>query len=165
MTFMRNVLFVCTANSARSVLGEAILRHAGNGAYSTYSAGSTPRGKVNPDALACLERHGLPTNGFRSKSWDEFAGADAPKMDLIVTVCDSAAGEACPIWPGHPMVVHWGIPDPASVEGDDKARGDAFDLAYERMKRRIERFLTLPDDVLASPDAKAQVAAIGDIDD
>lgn len=162
---MRNVLFVCTANSARSVLGEAILRHAGNGTYSTYSAGSTPRGMVNPDALACLERHGLPTDGFRSKSWDEFAGADAPKMDLIVTVCDSAAGEACPIWPGHPMVVHWGIPDPASVEGDDQARGAAFDLAYERMKRRIERFLTLPDDVLAAPDAKAQVAAIGDIDD
>ncbi len=162
---MRNVLFVCTANSARSVLGEAILRHLGQGDYATFSAGSTPRGMINPDALTCLERHGLPTEGFRSKSWEEFSGADAPKMDLIVTVCDSAAGEACPIWPGHPMVVHWGIPDPASVDGNDAERGAAFDLAYERMQRRIERFLSLPDDALSSSDAKSKISAIGNIED
>ena len=162
---MRNVLFVCTANSARSVLGEAILRNLGEGAYATFSAGSTPRGRVNPDALACLARHGLPTDGFRSKSWDEFAGPGAPKMDLIVTVCDNAAGEACPIWPGHPLVVHWGIADPASVEGDDNERAAAFDLAYDRMKRRIEAFLALGDQVFGASDAKARLAEIGSFND
>jgi arsenate reductase len=162
---MRNVLFVCTANSARSVLGEAILRSLGKGDYATYSAGSTPRGMVNPDALACLERHGLPTDGFRSKSWDEFAGCGAPKMDLIVTVCDNAAGEACPIWPGHPLVVHWGIADPAAVEGVDSQRAAAFDLAYDRMTRRIEAFLALGDQVFEAGDAKAQLAGIGHIED
>ncbi len=162
---MKNVLFVCTANSARSVLGEAILRARGSGKYTTYSAGSTPRGMVNPDALTCLERQGLPTEGFRSKSWEEFSGPDAPSMDLIVTVCDSAAGEACPVWPGHPLVVHWGIADPASVEGDDAARGAAFDLAYERMGRRIDAFLALGDNVFAAPDAKQQLAGIGNQND
>jgi len=162
---MRNVLFVCTANSARSVLGEAILRNLGEDGYATYSAGSTPRGMVNPDALACLERHGLPTDGFRSKSWDEFAGPGAPKMDLIVTVCDSAAGEACPIWPGHPLVVHWGIADPAAVEGTDEERAAAFDLAYDRMKRRIEAFLALGDQVFQADDAKARLAEIGSFND
>lgn len=158
---MKNVLFVCTANSARSVLGEAILRHEGEGRFETYSAGSTPRGMINPDALTCIERHGLPTVGFRSKSWDEFAGPDAPKMDLIVTVCDSAAGESCPVWPGHPLVVHWGIPDPAGVEGDDATRAAAFDLAYESMHRRISAMLALGDDVFSAVDAKPRLAAIG----
>jgi arsenate reductase len=158
---MRNVLFVCTANSARSVLGEALLRHLGQGRFRAFSAGSTPRGIVNPDALACLERHGLPTDGFRSKSWEEFAGPDAPKMDLIVTVCDSAAGEACPVWPGHPLVVHWGIPDPAAAEGDEATRGAAFDLAHERMTRRINAMLALGDGVFSDPDGKARLSAIG----
>jgi len=158
---MRNVLFVCTANSARSVLGEALLRHLGEGRFQTFSAGSTPRGMVNPDALACLQRHGLPTEGFRSKSWEEFSGLEAPNMDLIVTVCDSAAGEACPVWPGHPLVVHWGIPDPAGVEGDDAARGAAFDLAYQRLARRIKAMLDLGDDVFTAVDGKDRLMAIG----
>lgn len=158
---MRNVLFVCTANSARSVLGEGLLRYMGESRFETYSAGSTPRGSVNPDALACLARHGLPTDGFRSKSWEEFAGQNAPQMDLIVTVCDSAAGEACPVWPGHPLVVHWGIPDPASVDGDDAVRGEAFDLAYRRLKQRIQAMLVLGDAVFTTGDGKQKLAAIG----
>jgi len=162
---MRNVLVLCTANSARSVLGEALFRHLGQGKFASFSAGSTPRGAVNPDALSCLERRGLPTEGFRSKSWEEFAGVDAPKMDLIVTVCDNAAGEACPVWPGHPMVVHWGIPDPASVEGDEATRGEAFDLAYDRLERRINGMLALGDDVFGAEDGKTRLAAIGAIAD
>ncbi|MEQ8778629.1 MAG: arsenate reductase ArsC [Roseibium album] len=158
---MRNALILCTANSARSVLGEALLRHLGQGRFAAFSAGSTPRGSVNPDALACLERRGLSTEGFRSKSWEEFAGVDAPAMDLIITVCDSAAGEACPVWPGHPMVVHWGIPDPASVEGDDATRGAAFDLAYQRLERRINYMLALGDEVFETEDGKSRLAAIG----
>lgn len=158
---MRNVLIICTANSARSVLGEALFRHLGQGRFESFSAGSTPRGSVNPDALACLERHGLPSDGFRSKSWDEFAGHDAPKMDLIITVCDSAAGESCPVWPGHPLVVHWGIPDPAGVEGDDATRAQAFDLAFDRLARRINAMLALGDSVFTAEDGKARLAAIG----
>lgn len=162
---MRKVLFVCTANSARSVLGEALLRHMGKGQFTTYSAGSKPRGMVNPDALDCLRRHGLPVEGFRSKSWDEFAQAGGPEMDLIITVCDSAAGEACPVWLGHPMVVHWGIPDPASVEGDEAARAAAFDLAYERLGRRIDALFALGDDVFGASDGRARINAIGQMDD
>ncbi|WP_269585651.1 arsenate reductase ArsC [Roseibium sp. Sym1] len=158
---MRNVLIICTANSARSVLGEALFRHLGQGSFRSFSAGSTPRGTVNPDALACLERHGLPSDGFRSKSWEEFSGLDAPRMDLIITVCDSAAGEACPVWPGHPMVVHWGIPDPAGVQGDDATRAAAFDLAYERLERRINAMLALGDRVFTADDGKARLVAIG----
>lgn len=158
---MRNALFVCTANSARSVLGEAILRHLGEGKFQTFSAGSTPRGMVNPDAISCLTRRGMPTEGFRSKSWEEFADPDAPKMDLIITVCDSAAGEACPVWPGHPFVVHWGIPDPAGVEGDDAERAAAFDVAYERLERRISKMLAMGDEVFAASDGKARLSEIG----
>ncbi len=162
---MRNVLFVCTANSARSVLGEALLRHLGCGQLASHSAGSTPKGMVNPDALTCLTRHGIPAEGFRSKSWDEFSGPAAPSMDLIITVCDNAAGEACPVWPGHPIVVHWGIPDPAGVEGDDATRNAAFDLAYERMERRVREFLALGDGIFDAPDARERIQAIGTIDD
>ncbi|MBO0346864.1 arsenate reductase ArsC [Roseibium limicola] len=161
---MRNVLFVCTANSARSVLAEGLLGHLGGDRFKSFSAGSTPRGQVNPDALACLERQKVSSEGFRSKSWEEFSGPDAPKMDLIVTVCDNAAGEACPIWPGHPLVVHWGIPDPAGVEGDDSVRAAAFDLAYTQMKRRVEDLLALPDTVFDAADAKLQLSAIGRTD-
>ena len=162
---MKNVLFVCTANSARSVLSEALLRHTGEGRFTTFSAGSTPRGTVNPDALACLARHGLPTDGFRSKSWDEFAEPGGPEMDLIVTVCDSAAGEVCPVWLGHPLSVHWGIPDPAGVDGPEAARAAAFDLAYQRLERRIDAFLALGDTVFSAPDARDRIAVIGRIDD
>ncbi|MCV0424553.1 MAG: arsenate reductase ArsC [Roseibium sp.] len=158
---MRNVLFVCTANSARSVLGEALLRHLGRGKFTTFSAGSTPRGTVNPDALACLARHGLPAEGYRSKSWEEFSGPGTPEMDLIVTVCDNAAGEACPVWPGHPLVVHWGIPDPASVDGDEATRAKAFDLAYERLEFRINAMLSLGDGVFSAKDGNSRLAAIG----
>ncbi|MTH95292.1 arsenate reductase ArsC [Roseibium sp. RKSG952] len=157
---MRNVLFICTANSARSILGEALLKHLAGDRFSSHSAGSTPRGTVNPDALTCLSRHGVEVGGYRSKSWEEFAGPGAPRMDLIVTVCDSAAGEACPVWPGHPLVVHWGIPDPAGVAGDDAARAAAFDLAYDRMKKRISAFLDLEDTVFDAPDARERLANI-----
>lgn len=137
----RSVLFVCTANSARSILGEAILRHAGQGRFETFSAGSTPTGTVNPYALDCLERKGLPTGGFRSKSWEEFAGAGAAEMDQIITVCDSAAGEACPVWPGHPAVLHWSIPDPANARGAESDIRAAFDEAYSLLESRIEKEL------------------------
>ncbi|MBN9671754.1 arsenate reductase ArsC [Roseibium aggregatum] len=138
---MRYVLFVCTANSARSVLGEALLRHLGQGGFETYSAGSTPRGTVNPYAIDCLERHGLPATGFRSKSWEEFSGPSAPVMDHIVTVCDNAAGEACPVWPGHPSVLHWSIPDPAAVSGTESEIRAAFDNAYDLLENRIVKEL------------------------
>ena len=132
-----NVLFLCTGNSARSVLSEAILNHAGAGRFRAYSAGSQPTGRVNPYAIDLLNRMGLPTQGLRSKSWDEFAAPGAPQIDFIFTVCDNAAGEVCPIWPGRPMTAHWGIPDPAAVEGSDLDRTNAFRDAYRVLERRI----------------------------
>ncbi|GGB33207.1 ArsR family transcriptional regulator [Roseibium aquae] len=161
---MRRVMFVCTANSARSVLAEAILRHRGGRRFEAYSSGSSPRGTVNPDALLCLARHGLPTTGYRSKSWDEFASEKAPVLDLVVTVCDSAAGESCPVWLGHPMTVHWGIPDPASVDGDEAVRAAAFDLAFLRLSKRISAFLDEGDDVFDAPDGRDRLNAIGKLD-
>lgn len=161
---VRNVLFLCTANSARSILAEAILNRLGEGRFKAYSAGSHPRGRVNPDALECLKRHGHDVSGLASKSWDVFAGPDAPRMDLIVTVCDAAAGEACPFWPGHPLTVHWGIPDPAGADGAEGGEA-AFDLAYDRLERRITAFLALGDNVFKADDASAQLTAIGLIDD
>ena len=157
---MRNALILCTANSARSVLGEALLRHLGQGRFATFSAGSTPRGTVNPDALACLERHGLSPEGFRSKSWEEFEGADAPQMDLIITVCDNAAGEPCPFWPGRPASAHWGIPDPAAATGSDAEIAAEFEVAFKRMKARIEAFMALPAD-LSDDELKAEMRKIG----
>jgi len=161
---MRQVLFVCTANSARSILAEAILRKRGEGRFQVHSAGSTPRGTVNPDALLCLARHGLPTNGYRSKSWDEFSGPAAPALDLIVTVCDSAAGEACPVWLGHPLSVHWGIPDPAAVDGSEAVRAAAFDLAFLRLGQRIGAFLDLGDEVFEAKNGRDQLNAIGNLE-
>jgi len=139
-----NVLFLCTGNSARSVLSEAILNHAGAGRFRAYSAGSQPTGRVNPYAIDLLNRMGLPTQGLRSKSWDEFAAPGAPQIDFIFTVCDNAAGEVCPIWPGRPMTAHWGIPDPAAVEGSDLDRTNAFRDAYRVLERRIGLLTALP---------------------
>ncbi len=155
-----NVLFLCTGNSARSVLAEAILNLKGAGRFKAFSAGSHPSGKVHPDALELLEQAGFPTFGLRSKSWDEFAGTNAPKMDFIFTVCDSAAGEACPFWPGHPMTAHWGVPDPAHVVNDTKRKA-AFREAMRLLNRRIELFTCLPMESISEPALQAQVRAIG----
>jgi arsenate reductase (thioredoxin) len=139
-----NVLFLCTGNSARSILAEAILNHRGNGRFKAFSAGSHPKGAVHPLALALLDRKHLPTEGLRSKAWDEFAKPGAPKLDFIFTVCDNAAGEVCPIWPGHPMTAHWGQPDPAAVEGTDLDKMNAFREAFRMLERRIDMFTSLP---------------------
>ncbi len=139
-----NVLFLCTGNTARSVLAEGILKKDGAGRFNAFSAGSQPKGTVNPFALKVLEAHGYPTDGFRSKSWDEFAADGAPVMDFIFTVCDSAAGEACPVWLGHPATAHWGIEDPAAVEGTDIEKEAAFNTAFRLMKNRISLFTALP---------------------
>ncbi len=133
------VLFLCTGNSARSILAEALLSHLGGNAYRSYSAGSKPTGIVNPLALETLNAHGVSIRDPRSKSWDEFA--DAEPMDLIVTVCNQAAGEVCPIWPGQPRTAHWGIPDPAAVEGSDDDRHAAFETAYQELERLVGKFL------------------------
>ncbi|HWU55559.1 MAG TPA: arsenate reductase ArsC [Rhizomicrobium sp.] len=144
MTDSYIVLFLCTGNSARSILAEAILNRAAAGKFVGYSAGSHPKGAVHPQALALLERLGCPTDGLRSKSWDEFARPDAPQMDFVFTVCDDAASEVCPVWPGHPMTAHWGVPDPAAVEGTDAEIAKAFKDAYLTLQRRIELFAELP---------------------
>lgn len=136
-----NVLFLCTGNSARSILSEAILNELGKGGFRAYSAGSHPAGAVNPGALELLQRIGFPTQGLRSKSWDEYAQADAPVMDHVITVCNNAAGEPCPIWPGNPASEHWDIKDPAGVGADDAERREAFEIAYKTLKIRIMRFL------------------------
>ncbi|MGO9422935.1 arsenate reductase ArsC [Roseiarcus sp.] len=139
-----NVLFLCTGNSARSVLAESILRKDGAARFKAYSAGSHPKGAINPFALKVLDAYGYPTDGFRSKSWDEFAVAGAPELDFVFTVCDTAAGEACPIWPGQPMTAHWGIEDPAAVEGWDIEKERAFNTAFRYLKNRISIFTSLP---------------------
>lgn len=139
-----NVLFLCTGNTARSVLAESILRKDGAGRFNAYSAGSQPKGTVNPYALRVLRSYDYPVDDFRSKSWDEFALPGAPAMDFVFTVCDSAAGEACPIWPGTPMTAHWGIEDPAAVEGSDLDKERAFVSAFRQMRNRIHAFLALP---------------------
>lgn len=139
-----NALFICTGNSARSILSEALLNHFGKGRFKAYSAGSHPTGSVNPFTIAALQKLSLPTEGYRSKSWDEFARPDAPTLDFAITVCDNAAGEVCPVWPGQPISAHWGVPDPAAVEGDDASKLKAFVDAALIMRRRIELFLALP---------------------
>jgi N-acetylglutamate synthase-like GNAT family acetyltransferase/protein-tyrosine-phosphatase len=136
-----NVLFLCTGNSARSILAEAYLNFAGKGRFTAHSAGSRPAGKVNPFALELLESNRIPAAGLRSKSWDEFARPGAPKLDFVFTVCDNAAGEACPLWPGQPVREHWGIPDPAAVQGSDDERRRAFARAFEDLRMRIDRFI------------------------
>jgi protein-tyrosine-phosphatase len=139
-----NVLFICTGNSARSIMAEAILNREGEGRFHAYSAGSKPAGSVNPHALSLLQNLGYDISAFRSKSWDEFAGPDAPVMDFVFTVCDDAAGEVCPIWPGHPAMSHWGVPDPARVVGSPAEVQLAFDEAYRMLATRIATFTSLP---------------------
>ena len=155
-----NVLFLCTGNTSRSVLGEAILQAEGGGRFNAFSAGSQPKGIVNPYAVKALEAAGYPTSGLRSKSWDEFAAPDAPKMDFVFTVCDSAAGEACPLWPGQPVTAHWGIEDPAAVEGSDLEKMRAFNEALRFTRNRIIAFTALP---LATLDALALKKSLQDI--
>ncbi|MAC58548.1 MAG: protein-tyrosine-phosphatase [Novosphingobium sp.] len=154
-----NVLFLCTGNSARSILGEAILNHDGNGRFRAYSAGSNPTGTVNPWAIHTLETLGYPTEGYRSKSWDEFA--EGPEFDLIFTVCDSAAAESCPVWPGRPTSAHWGIPDPAAVQGSDAEKAAAFLDAFGMLKRRIDLLLALPIKSLEATALKEKLQGIG----
>lgn len=139
-----NVLFLCTGNSARSILAESILNKDGSGRFRGFSAGSQPKGTVNPFALKVLKSYDYPAEGFRSKGWEEFARPDAPVMDFVFTVCDSAAGEACPVWPGQPMTAHWGIEDPAAVEGADIQKEAAFVGAFRHLKNRISVFTSLP---------------------
>jgi protein-tyrosine-phosphatase len=136
-----NVLFLCTGNSARSILAEAYLNHAGKGRFVAYSAGSRPTGKPNPFAVELLKREGIDAKGVRSKSWDEFAAPGAPAMDYVFTVCDNAAGETCPIWPGAPVKGHWSLPDPAAVQGSDEEKRRAFRRVFEDVRRRIDSFI------------------------
>lgn len=154
-----NVLVLCTGNSARSILAEALFNHLGGGRFTAYSAGSQPSGTVNPVALETLDRHGVPLPEARSKSWDEFAAPGAPEMDFIFTVCASAAGEACPIWPGHPTTAHWGIADPAHVE-PLAVRREAFETAYWQLARRIGAFVTLPLETLSAQEVAAAARRI-----
>ncbi len=146
-----NVLFLCTHNSARSILAEALLNDMGSGRFKAYSAGSSPRDnqQPNPLGLQVLQNAGISTEGLRSKSWDEFATPDAPQMDLIITVCDNAAGEVCPIWPGHPATAHWGYADPSEGDGTDEQKLEAFRQTLHAMKRRLELLVSLPEDKLA----------------
>jgi len=156
-----HVLFLCTGNSARSILSEALLNSRGAGRFRAFSAGSHPTGRVNPFALDKLRREGLPTAGLRSKSWDEFAAPGATPIDFIFTVCDNAAGESCPIWPGRPMTAHWGIPDPAGAQGTDDDRRRAFDEAFRLLERRIDRLVGLPIDRLDDAALARELVAIG----
>ena len=155
------VLFLCTGNSARSILGEAILNKIGDGKFVAYSAGSQPKGTVHPQALALLGRLGYPTDGLRSKSWDEFAAAGAPALDFVFTVCDNAANEVCPVWPGQPMTAHWGVPDPAAVEGSEADIAKAFRDAFMMLQRRIELFANLPVHSLDRMSLKKHLDEIG----
>jgi arsenate reductase (thioredoxin) len=157
---MYNVLFLCTGNSARSILAEALLNKEGAGRFRAFSAGSFPKGVVHPAALTLLRELGYSTEGFRSKSWDEFAAVGAPQIDFIFTVCDDAAGEVCPIWPGNPTSAHWGIPDPAAVEGPGQR--DAFLQAYRSLEQRIGKFLALPLDQMDHGALAAELRKIGE---
>ena len=156
-----NVLFLCTHNSARSVLAEVLLNQIGRGRFKAYSAGSHPSGRVNPFALELLEKNRLPTAALRSKSWEEFARPDAPPLDFVFTVCDQAAGEVCPVWPGQPISAHWGIADPASVQGPDEEKRKAFFLAYNQLQNRLSIFVSLPLDRLDRLALKEKLDEIG----
>lgn len=160
---MFNVLFLCTGNSARSILAEALLNNlaVGRGKFKAFSAGSFPKGEVHPLALEALAENRFSTNGYRSKSWEEFSGPDAPKLDFVFTVCDQAAKEVCPVWPGQPMTAHWGTPDPAAVEGSDEVKRRAFRDALLTLRRRIELFASLPFDSLQRLSLQERLNQIG----
>jgi arsenate reductase len=158
-----NVLFLCTGNSARSIIAESLLRSAEGERFRAYSAGSTPSGVVHPYALQLLERQGFATADLRSKSWDEFAADGAPVMQFVFTVCDRAAGEACPVWPGQPMTAHWGIPDPAAAQGNEAERRLAFAEAFRVLNTRIGAFVNLPIGALDTPSLKRELELIGSV--
>ena len=156
-----NVLFLCTGNSARSIMAEKLMEHWGKGKFKAYSAGSFPNGRVNPFAIETLQSRGLSVDGLRSKSWDEFSVEGAPHLDFVFTVCDNAAGEVCPIWPGHPMTAHWGVEDPAAVEGTDEVKLDAFRKVSHYLENRIKLFVSLPLSTLDDMKIKEKIDAIG----
>jgi arsenate reductase (thioredoxin) len=156
-----NVLFLCTGNSARSIMAEGLMNAKGEPRFTAYSAGSHPSGAVRPEALRQLEAGHIPTTGFRSKRWDEFAQPEAPKMDFVFTVCDNAANEVCPIWPGHAVTAHWGLPDPAAVQGTDKEIERAYRDAFLTLERRISMFLSLPLDTIDQLAIKKDIDKIG----
>jgi arsenate reductase len=156
-----NVLFLCTGNSARSILAESLLNQLGRERFRAFSAGSHPGGRVNPLALELLVKNHFPTGELRSKSWDEFAQPAAPHLDFVITVCDNAAGETCPVWPGQPMTAHWGIPDPAAAAGSDEHKRHAFVEAMNQLQRRISMFVSLPFHTLDSMKLQQAVRAIG----
>ena len=156
-----NVLFLGTGNSARSILAEAVMNHLGTGRFKGYSAGSRPAGEPNPFAISLLQREGIDTTFARSKSWDEFATPDAPKLDFVFTVCDNAAAEECPYWPGQPVSAHWGLPDPAAVEGSDAEKALAFADTYRALTRRIGAFVALPMATLDAMTLKSRLTDIG----
>jgi arsenate reductase (thioredoxin) len=156
-----NVLFLCTGNSARSILAESLMNRWGRGRFRGFSAGSFPKGAVHPLALDLLRRLGLPSEGFRSKSWNEFAEPGAPPMDFVITVCDQASGETCPVWPGRPVVAHWGVPDPAAVTASEKERQQAFRDALTALERRVKLFAELPIEKLDSMAITRETRAIG----
>jgi arsenate reductase (thioredoxin) len=156
-----NVLFLCTGNSARSILAESLVNHWGGGTFRGFSAGSYPKGQVHPIALDLLRHMRLPTEGLRSKSWDEFAVAGAPPLDFVFTVCDNAAGEVCPYWPGQPVTAHWGVPDPAAVAGSEMQKWLAFREAFNQLENRIKIFTSLPLDSLDRAELQQRLDAIG----
>lgn len=157
-----NVLFLCTGNSARSIMAEALVTRLGNGRFRGFSAGSKPTGKVNPFAIAQVVGLGYPVQDLRSKSWDEFATPDAPRMDFIITVCDNAAGEECPFWPGHPATAHWGFEDPAAVQGTDEEVRAAFERICRQIETRVRRFVGLPFDLLDQQSLAQAIRTIGE---
>lgn len=156
-----NLLFLCTGNSARSILAEGLMNHLSEGRFHAFSAGSQPMGRVNPLAITTLHALGCETDGLSSKSWDVFAGIEAPKMDFVITVCDSAAGEACPYWPGTPITAHWGFPDPSHVEGDDEAKHLAFAKTAQAITQRLRLLLSLPMDKLDHLSLQRELRSIG----
>lgn len=156
-----NILFLCTGNSARSIMAETLMNHLARGRFRAFSAGSHPTGAINPFALELLRRKGLPADNLRSKNWDEFAQAGAPKMDFVITVCDRAAGEVCPVWPGQPLTAHWGFEDPATFQGADEAKRKLFEKVFIEIARRIELLLALPLDKLDRLALEKKVREIG----
>lgn len=162
---VRSVLFLCTGNSARSILAESILNQTGKGRFQAFSAGSHPAGQVNPLAVELLRKQHFSLEGLRSKSWDEFAKPDSPKLDFVITVCDKAAGEVCPVWPGQPMMAHWGIEDPAGVQGEDDTKRRAFEKAFREMNTRILLFVSLPLHKLDKMALQRELDSIGKLRD